>query len=176
MLKTPFVNTDDEMSDLVNENDVIIGKISRKQAHTNKSLVHRAIAVLVFNSNNELLLQKRSLDKQIDPGCWTVSCSGHVSSGETYDKAALRELEEELGLNLKSVNFITKNKFEYQNETEFMSFFRIDTNDPIIPYKEEIEECKFFKLNDEFFNKTLTSLQITPDLHFIANFYLKKLI
>lgn len=46
----------------------------------------------------ELLLQKRSRTKESFPGCYDTSCAGHLSAGDTFLEAALRELEEELGL------------------------------------------------------------------------------
>ena len=46
----------------------------------------------------ELLLQKRSRTKESFPGCYDTSCAGHLSAGDTFLEAALRELEEELGI------------------------------------------------------------------------------
>ena len=61
-------------------------------------LLHRAIHVFVFNKVGQLYLQRRSMAKDTAPGKWVSSCSGHVNSGEDYDKAAGRELIEEIGL------------------------------------------------------------------------------
>jgi isopentenyldiphosphate isomerase len=54
--------------------------------------------VLVFNSQGEVYLQRRSATKDTYPNRWTTSCSGHVDAGEDYDTAVLREMAEELGL------------------------------------------------------------------------------
>jgi 16S rRNA (adenine1518-N6/adenine1519-N6)-dimethyltransferase len=87
----------EEIFDVVDENDRVIGQAPRSAVHAQK-LRHRAVHIFVFNSRGELLLQKRSARKDEYPLCYTSSASGHLSAGETYEMAAPRELEEELGL------------------------------------------------------------------------------
>src|SRR5260370_28968628 len=87
----------EEIFDVVDENDRVIGRAPRSVVHAEKRL-HRAVHVFVFNSRGELLLQKRSATKDEYPLCYTSSASGHLSAGEDYETAAPRELEEELGL------------------------------------------------------------------------------
>lgn len=91
------VHEPDEVFDVVNAEDAVIGAEKRSVVHR-KRLMHRAIHVFVFNAAGQLYLQKRSLTKDSAPGKWVSSCAGHVDSGEDYDTAALRELGEELGL------------------------------------------------------------------------------
>lgn len=81
----------------VDENDQVIGTRTRGELHR-LGLRHRAVHILVFNSRNELFLQKRSARKDINPGLWDTSAAGHVDLGESYDEAAQRELNEELGV------------------------------------------------------------------------------
>lgn len=61
---------------------------------------HRAIAVLVINNNNEILMQKRSSNKKVYPNLWSIFVKGHVQSGETSIDACIRELNEEVGINI----------------------------------------------------------------------------
>src|SRR4030081_713278 len=89
----------EEIFDVVNESDEIIGQRSRAEVHR-LGLMHRAVHVLVFNSRGQVFLQKRSMTKDRQPGLWDSSASGHVDSGEDYDRCAIRELREELGLRL----------------------------------------------------------------------------
>jgi len=87
----------DELFDVVDTADKVIGTATRAEVHARK-LWHRAVHVLVFNAAGQIFLQKRSLLKDMAPGCWDSSCSGHLDAGEGYDAAAMRELGEELGL------------------------------------------------------------------------------
>lgn len=90
-----------EYFDIYSENGLPTGKTKlRKEVHRDGDW-HRAIDIWILNSKNELLLQKRALEKESFPGLWEVSCSGHISAGEESQISALRELEEELGLILK---------------------------------------------------------------------------
>ena len=86
-----------EIYDVVDMQDKVIGKATRLEIHQ-KKLVHRSIHILVFNSKNQIFLQKRSKLKDENPGYWDTSSAGHVDTGETYDECAERELWEELGI------------------------------------------------------------------------------
>lgn len=88
---------DGEMFDVVDENDQVTGQLSRAEVHARK-LLHRAVHVFVFNKRGHLLLQQRSLFKDVHPGVWGSSVSGHLDAGEDYEPAAIRELDEEMGI------------------------------------------------------------------------------
>ena len=87
----------DEIFDVVDSEDMVIGKASRLQVHNN-DLMHRSVHILVFNSTGSLFLQKRAMIKDESPGLWDSSAAGHVESGEDYISCAKRELNEELSL------------------------------------------------------------------------------
>src|SRR5215470_1762635 len=91
----------EEIFDVVNERDEVIGRASRAEVHK-RGLMHRAVHVLVFNSRGQVFLQQRSLKKDRQPGLWDSSASGHLDSGEDYDACAVRELREEIGLALSA--------------------------------------------------------------------------
>lgn len=88
-----------EYLDIIDESGRIIGQATRAECHTNSSLAHRTVHVLVFNSRGELFLQKRSINKDIQPGKWDTSVGGHLNLGETFHQAVQREIKEELGIN-----------------------------------------------------------------------------
>jgi isopentenyl-diphosphate delta-isomerase type 1 len=92
------MNSGEEWFDVVDERDVVVGRDRRREVHR-MGLRHRATHVLVFNGRGELFLQQRSLAKDMWPGVWDSSASGHLDAGEDYDACASRELGEELGLN-----------------------------------------------------------------------------
>jgi 16S rRNA (adenine1518-N6/adenine1519-N6)-dimethyltransferase len=88
---------DNEVFDVVDQNDQVIGQKTRAEVHSSK-LLHRAVHVFVFNKRGQLLLQQRSMLKDAHPGVWDSSVSGHLDSGEPYDACAIRELHEEMGI------------------------------------------------------------------------------
>jgi isopentenyldiphosphate isomerase len=87
----------EEIFDVVNERDEVTGQLPRREVHR-LGLKHRAVHVLVFNRAGQIFLQKRSMRKDIWPGAWDSSASGHLDTGEDYDACAVRELREEIGL------------------------------------------------------------------------------
>ncbi len=91
------VKAREEWFDVVNDRDEVVRQALRRDVHAN-GWWHRAVHVLVFDSIGRVFLQKRSLLKDLSPGLWDSSCSGHLDAGEDYDVAALRELGEEIGV------------------------------------------------------------------------------
>jgi len=80
----------------VDSSDTVIGSGSIQHAVEN-GIIRRVSRILIFNPQGEMLLQQRSATISY-PGLWNNSASGHVDVGETYLEAAVRELEEEMGI------------------------------------------------------------------------------
>jgi isopentenyldiphosphate isomerase len=89
----------EEWFDVVNERDEVIRRATRREVHA-AGLWHRAVHVMIFDVGGRVFLQKRSRQKDLCPGLWDSSCSGHLDAGEDYDAAALRELGEEVGVRI----------------------------------------------------------------------------
>lgn len=134
----------DEIFDVVNERDEVIGQRSRRDVH-NLGLLHRAVHVLVFNSGGQLFLQKRSMEKDCFPGAWDSSASGHLDTGESYDACAMRELHEELGLKLEvAPERLFKIDACAETGFEFCWVYRCEANGPFSLNPEEIETGEWF--------------------------------
>ena len=134
----------EEIFDIVNERDEVIGQAPRKEVHA-RGLWHRAIHVLVFNSRGEVFLQKRSLKKDIAAGKWDSSSSGHLDTGEDYDACAVRELREELGLKLaQPPQRLFKIEACQETGWEFCWIYRGASDGPFILHPEEIETGDWF--------------------------------
>lgn len=144
----------DELFDIVNEKDEIIGQATRRECHADKSLIHRAIHIGVFDNNGQILLQQRSMTKDTDPGLWCLSASGHVLSGHTYEDTAARELQEELGISTH-ITLLKTHLIRASHETEFTAVFKGFHNGPFTPHPQEISQVKFFTPKD------LGQLQLT---------------
>lgn len=86
---------------LVDSLDQPIGIMEKMEAHRKGGTLHRAFSAFVFNKNNELLLQRRALNKYHSGGLWTNSCCSHPRPGESTIEAGQRRLEEELGITCK---------------------------------------------------------------------------
>ena len=145
MKQTKTTDNLKEIFDVVDENDRVIGQATRKECNSNPKLIHRAVYVLVFNSAGELFLQKRSKTKDICPGMWSVSVSGHVDQGESYKKAAIREMTEEIG-NISDVQFLDKYIIRGKNESEHSAIYRAISDGPFQLDSVEIEKGAFFDL------------------------------
>lgn len=112
----------DELFDLINSEDHVIGRVRRGDAHCNPRLLHRSVQVLVFDSRGRLLLQRRSQAKDLFPGYYCASASGHVASGDDYEPTAVREVAEELGASLR-LTYLGKTLVSSDYETEMTALF-----------------------------------------------------
>ena len=134
----------DELFDVVDERDRVVGQATRAEVHA-RGLLHRAVHIFVFNSAGELLLQKRSALKDEYPACWTSSASGHLDAGEDYDTAARRELQEELGFDAP-LEYLAKLTGSPETANEFTAFYRTTSDEePQFP-PEEIDSLEFHAL------------------------------
>jgi isopentenyl-diphosphate Delta-isomerase len=135
----------EEIFDVVDEHDRVVGQAPRSVVHEQK-LSHRAVHVFVFNSRGELLLQKRSALKDEYPLCYTSSASGHLSAGETYETAAPRELEEELGL-AGRLEWLSKFPAGPDTSQEHTVLYRITSDVPPQIDPVEIEAVTFHRID-----------------------------
>jgi isopentenyl-diphosphate delta-isomerase type 1 len=134
----------EDIFDIVNEHDEVIGRKPRSEVHA-RGLLHRAVHVLVFNSRGEIFLQKRSRLKDRQPGVWDSSCSGHVDSGEIYDETAVRELQEEIGLRINSPpQKLFKIDACAETDAEFVWIYRCESEGPFQLHPDEIETGGWF--------------------------------
>jgi len=164
----------DEEVDVVDNEDHVVG-VATIDRCLREGLLHRAIAVLVKRKNGAVVLQQRSKDDSWHPGMWTISCTGHVRTGESYQQAAIRELSEELGLMSKVEEFrkfllppISSNGL---TELESITLFTTFTDAPLTIDAVELESALEVKAPE--LRKILTDWPVTPDAKIILGEYLK---
>ncbi|MFL6527146.1 MAG: 16S rRNA (adenine(1518)-N(6)/adenine(1519)-N(6))-dimethyltransferase RsmA [Chthoniobacterales bacterium] len=135
-------STDSELLAVVDAEDRIVGSATRREIHGNKSL-HRAVHILVFNRDGELFLQKRSRWKDRHPLLWDSSAAGHVDAGEEYEAAAVREVQEELGVS-PTLMPVAKIAASEGTGHEFIKIYRAEHDGPFSLPPVEIEHGEFF--------------------------------
>lgn len=136
---------DEELLEIVNDRGEIVGVAPRSEIHGNPALMHRVVHVLVFNGRGDLLLQKRSMKKDVAPGRWDTSVGGHVDPGETLEEAARREVAEELGIEAAS-EFLYSYVHTNPYETEVVHTFRCLHEGGFSFNREEIDGVRFWSI------------------------------
>lgn len=144
----------DELIDIVDENNKMLGIQKMKSEAWKVGLWHRASHVWIYNSKGQILLQLRSKTKIHSPNKWAVSVGGHISAGEEPLPTAIREAKEEIGLDIGARNpeFLKVIKIaddlekrELDNEFVYVYFLRYDGDAARLKLQsEEVQEIRFF--------------------------------
>jgi isopentenyldiphosphate isomerase len=132
------------LTHVTDDDATVLGGIRRKAVHGNPSLVHRAVHVLIVSGHGRLLLQKRSMTKDVQPGKWDTSVGGHVGYGQSYEEAARRETEEELGLVLGEITFLYPSRIRNLIESENIWTYLYQSDGPFRPDAGEVDEVRFW--------------------------------
>lgn len=98
-----------ELLDIVDENGIPTGEVVEREKAHREGVRHRTSHVWIARKRDgrvEILLQKRSQDKDSHPGCYDISSAGHIPAGVDFIPSALRELKEELGIEVNPEELI----------------------------------------------------------------------
>jgi isopentenyldiphosphate isomerase len=136
----------DEMFPLVDDSGRVIGSARRGDVHGNPALMHPVVHCVVEDDLGRLLLQHRSLTKDIQPGRWDTSVGGHVLLGESIEDAVVREIGEELGVRvtLSALTFYYRYVMRSEVETELVHTFGWKSKGPFRVEAGEASELRFF--------------------------------
>ena len=134
---------------LVNEKDEETGTMEKLEAHLQGKL-HRAFSIFLINNKGEWLLQKRANSKYHSAGLWTNACCSHPLPGEDIYPAALRRLNEEMGITCHfkhAFSFIYKTRFDNDlTEHEYDHVFTgVFEGDPVIN-KDEVSAWRYLSV------------------------------
>jgi len=135
-----------EYLDIVDDNDNATGKDTRENIYK-KGLRHsvRVVNIFLFNSKGELLIPKRSKNRDLFPSSYDFSCGEHLISGEDYNSAAIRGLKEELGLS--NLKLLELGKLTPKSGVNcFMKIFKVIYDGKINYDHEAIESINFYTL------------------------------
>jgi len=139
----------DELFDIINEEDKVIGQELRSVVHQ-RGLWHRGAHVFLFTGDGKLLVQQRSKDRMHSPLALDCSVSEHVKAGEDYHTAAIRGLQEELGVVGIELKPLVKFKMNYgQGDNEISRLYQ-GTVEPILMQFDpvEIERIDYYSLDE----------------------------
>lgn len=135
---------------LVDENDMIIGKMSKNEAHQSPML-HRAFSIFLYN-DGKLLIQQRALHKYHSGGLWANTCCSHPVDNLWIKEDAEARLVEETGISCpveEIFSFVYKHKFHddlYEHEYDHVFIGKYDGEFKINP--EEVADMRWVEFNE----------------------------
>ncbi len=114
----------DELFFVVDEHDTPLAPLPRKLVHGH-GVWHRVSHIWLVNDRREVLCQQRAFNKELNPGFWEPFFGGHLKPTETYKEAAVRELREEVGLEVSKLRHWQTYKFHHPSgfNDEFQAVF-----------------------------------------------------
>ncbi|MGB4759369.1 MAG: NUDIX domain-containing protein [Candidatus Saccharimonadales bacterium] len=90
----------EEQYDVLDKQGNPTGEVLPKSVVHDRELLHASVFIWIYNMKGEVLLQLRAQDKKSFPGVWDVSVAGHMSAGDTPLQTAVREIKEEIGIDI----------------------------------------------------------------------------
>ena len=127
----------EELVDLVDRTNQVVGQADRRTVRT-QNLLHRGVGILVQNSAGQVYVHQRTPTKDVFPGLFDMFVGGVVGSGESYDLAARRETEEELGVSGAEPEFLFEHLYEGPLNRSFIRVYRVVYDGPITHQESEI--------------------------------------
>lgn len=154
---------------MVDKNDQPLLVMPLPDVHK-QGLMHRVVFVLLYNSEDKIYLQRRSKSKQLYPGRWDLSATGHVRTGESREDAALRELHEELGIRLEKLQLRHSLTASADTGWEHVTVFSAGRVAAApVPDKKEVEDGAFHDQDELAFLVRQFREMLTPALVYAFN-------
>lgn len=142
-----------ELIEIVDENGNYTGQVMDKEEAHDNNLLHNEVGIFIINDKKEILLEKRSANKRFNPNKWGL-CAGHVDAYETLEEAALREIKEEVGLDVSIEELIPYGEKEVtikDSNSHITYFYYVKCNkkeDEFIIQEEELSKVKWFNIDE----------------------------
>ncbi len=139
----------DELIDSLDEQGKFTGKTILKSAAHRHGVFHHTVHIWFYNKSGEVLIQQRGKFKDTYPLLWDVSVAGHIGAGEEIYKAAIREVKEEIGLNIAKEDLLKIGVFKSRQQhgknlidNEFHYTFLCDLKVPFSTLKKQDSEVE----------------------------------
>ena len=144
-----MISPADEIVQIVDQDDRPVAGVKRSIMRR-QGLTYRASYILVFNSAQQLFIQKRTQTKDIYPGYWDAAAGGVVLAGEGYRQSAERELEEELGVRCSPLRFLFAHYHEAATNRVWGQVFTCIHEGPFILQEAEVAYGRFITIPELF--------------------------
>jgi 8-oxo-dGTP pyrophosphatase MutT (NUDIX family) len=162
----------EELTDLVDEDDRVIGRAARSEVRR-RNLLHRGVGVLCRNSAGDVYVHRRTDSKDVFPGMYDAFAGGMVASGESYEDAARRELAEELGVVGAELRPLVKQRYRGPDLQTWNMVFEVVWDGPIVPQASEIAWGTFMPVREP--RRKVETWELVPDGLMALRFYLDRL-
>ena len=153
-----------ELLDICDEQGNPTGETVERDIAHRDGILHRTAHVWIVREKDkkfDILLQKRSMEKESFPGLFDTSSAGHIPAGDDPVTSALRELEEELGIKAEKEDLLYAGMFRIRYEKEFHGrIFKDNEVTRVYVYrkaveagnlklqKSEVDEVRWFDLEE----------------------------
>ena len=142
-----------ELIKIVDDNGNFTGTIMDKEKAHDLNLLHWEVGMFIINNKKQILLQKRSANKRFNPNKWAL-CAGHVDADEELEIAAIREIEEEIGIKISIEELHLLEKMEIKkrdNNSHITRYYYVMCNEDESEFRiqeDELSEVKWFDIDD----------------------------
>ncbi len=147
MVGTLSMGSGDELVDHIDEDNRVIEVVTRARVR-GENLLHRSVGIVVLNSAGEILIHRRAEDKDVWPGQWDMAAGGVVSAGESYESAAARELEEEVGITGAALRHVRDGRFHDDDVNALCRFFEARWDGPVRFNDGEVVEALWVSVDE----------------------------
>lgn len=134
----------EEWVPVVTESGEIIGRAPRSAVHRGEKILHPVIHVHFIDHQGKILLQKRPVNKLVQPGKWDTAVGGHISAGETLEMALRRETTEETGISAFEAKLVKTYRWETEIEVELVYLFVARTKESPKVQSDEVTELRYW--------------------------------
>lgn len=139
----PHASPDEQVEEVDREGNV--NRLVTRSAMRAGRLRHRAVFVVVTNSVGDLLVHRRAGTKDVWPGWWDIAVGGVTAPGESWDEAACREVREEIGVAVTTLEPLGTGLYEDDTVRVVGAVFRCTSEGPFTFPDGEIDEAHWAK-------------------------------
>lgn len=159
----------EEWLPLVEQDGKVIGSAPRSVVHNGKSRWLHPVVHIQLLKDGGLWLQKRPMDKLVQPGKWDTAVGGHVAASESVERSLQREAAEEIGVNIQEVHHLGRYHWESPLENELVLAFLLKHDGDITPHPQELDGGRVWSFDE--IEKNLGKAVFTPNFEYEYRLY-----